>query len=88
VLNIAEPLLIFVAFLIAWDYRQPEPLLWPGPDMVPVTLEEQRTEEWLAKITPPVLGPNTGTRAKPRNQARRQSENGYTPRHYTRANDD
>jgi len=83
-LNIAESLLIVVAFLIAWDYTQPEPLLWPGPDLVPVTLEDQRTAEWLTALRPAALAPHTGTRGRPRNQARRQSKSEYTPRHYSK----
>jgi hypothetical protein len=85
-LNIAEPLLITLAFLIAWDYCQSAPLLpvLRRSEMTPVTLEDQRTAEWLTALRPAALAPHTGTRGRPRNQARRQSKSEYTPRHYSK----
>jgi hypothetical protein len=80
IMTVAEPLLLVVAFFIAWDYCQPAPLLVSlrDPEKTPVTLEDQRTAEWLAAIRPPILAPHTGHRAK------RKAETGYTPRHYSR----
>lgn len=79
-MEINEALLLLVAFVVAWDYRQPQPLLWAGPDLAPVTLEDERTIEWLAAIRPPVFGPNPGNRAK------RRGSNGNDPGQYTRGN--
>lgn len=87
-LNYVEPLIIVAAFWVAWDYRQPAPLLplRRSAPLAPVTLEEQRTAEWLASIRPPVLAPHAGGRGKPGGYlARRKAATEYTPRHYTRS---
>jgi hypothetical protein len=84
-LSYIEPLLFAAAFWVAWDYRRPEPLLPVfRRDMAPVTLEDQRTIEWLASVRPPVLAPHAGTRARPGYLARRREGSEYTPRHYGR----
>jgi len=77
--SIVEPLLIAAAFWVAWDYRRPVPLLplLRRSDLVPVTLEDQRTVEWLA-----LLAPHPGTRG--RHSAWRRGTSDYTARHYTK----
>jgi hypothetical protein len=88
-LSYIEPLLFAAAFWVAWDYRRPEPLL-PAlrRALAPVTLEDQRTIDWLASVRLPSLPANTGTRARPRTGylARRRAGSKYTPRHYAREN--
>jgi hypothetical protein len=82
-LSYVVPLTIVTAFWLAWDYRQPQPLLLPGSQtLAPVTLEDQRTIEWVARLR----APHTGTRVKPKTGylARRKTDNSYQARHYTR----
>jgi hypothetical protein len=84
-LSYVDPLLIVTAFWLAWDYRQPAPLLpFDRAALTPVTLEDQRTVDWLAGLRTGLLAPNPGTRAKSGYLARRKTDSGHQPRQYTR----
>lgn len=84
--NYVEPLLLVVAFALAWDYRRPDPLLFGRVELTPVaTLEERNAEQWLAQIRVGPLARNTGSRVKSgRHAADRRSYNPFTANHYSR----